>query len=181
MQPGNIPSVTLPPEEEITPGERRGSAVAHGAGVLVAVPLIVLGMMMGWSPRDIVFLYIPAPIVAYLIARSFRRRRMSFGSFQGMQATVIHLIISLLLLFVALFGVGGSLISPAIPLAVVVLFIYSVWGAWDTLFGEDFSYIGINRLLRHVSDVNLQRREQRRRFGQPYQVERSERDDERRT
>lgn len=174
MQPGNIPSVTLPPEDEITPGERRGSAIAHGSGLLIGLPIVLLSGW--WFGMPAAFGYISSPIVCYLIARSFRRRQKAWGSFQGIQATVAHLLIVFFLFPFAL-GAATPVWLSIVPL---ILFLYTLWGAWDVLFGEDFRYIGINRLLRHVANVNLQRQEQRRRFGQPYSVDRPDRDDERR-
>jgi chloramphenicol 3-O-phosphotransferase len=44
------------------------------------------------------------------------------------------------------------------------VFLYSLWGAIDTLLGYDFHYVGISNLLEHVSRTNLNRRERRRRW-----------------
>ena len=179
MQPRNIPQQLPPSEGEITAAERRGAAAAHAAGLLVGVPLFLLGLVMPQFGLPLAFAYIPSPILAYLIARSFRRRQVAWGSFQGMQATIVQLII-LFLIFPTAFE-GTEHFLPIIIPVVMVLFLYTLWAAWDTLFGEDFRYIGINRLLRHVANVNMQRQEQRRRFGQPYSVDRQDRDDERRS
>jgi hypothetical protein len=46
----------------------------------------------------------------------------------------------------------------------VILLIYTLWGAWETLFGYDFRYIGISNLMDHVSRRNMARRELRRRW-----------------
>ncbi len=157
-----------------TPAERRWGALAHAGGVFIGLPLIFLGLRMGIpSP----FVYIPATILAYLIARSFRGRRQVWGSFQGMQATVAHLFINLLL-FVILFSPDDSRLFMILPLLVIIAWIYTLWAAWDTLFGEDFRYILISRLLYRVSETNLQRPQRRRRFFRPYTVDGSSREDD---
>ena len=174
MQPPRLPPQPSQTPGEFSLGERRGSAAAHASGLWVGVPLILLGLLMGMQPA---FTYIPSAIVSYLIARSFRRNNQAWGAFQGMQATVIQLVILFLLLTVTLVGPAFPGLVLVLPLVALLLFIYSLWGAWETLFGEDFRYIGINRMLRHVSEVNLRRQERRRRFGQPYRIQEIDKDD----
>ena len=65
--------------------ERRSSAVAHASTLLVGMPLIPF--------LDFPMAFLPCPVVSYLIARSFRRRGMAWGTFQGMQASLIQLLI----------------------------------------------------------------------------------------
>ena len=173
--PGRFTQRQPTPQGEFWLSERHGAAVAHASGLLVGVPLIVLGLLFVQLPPA--FAYTPSPIVAYLIARSYRRRRMAWGAFQGMQATLVQLIILFLMFPITLWGAAAPGLVLLLPLVAMLLFLYSLWGAWDTLFGADFRYIGINRLMRHVSAVNLQRQERRRRFGQPYRIQEIEKDD----
>ena len=141
--------------------ERQGSAIAHGSGLLFGLPLILLaGFFLGMPPA---IAYFPSPFIAYyLFARRFRSKKLPWGAFQGMQAAVIHLAIALLALAGNLLGATSRPASLLFMLA-VLLFLYSVWGAWDTMLGEDFRYIGIDRLLHRVSQSNLKRQQQHRR------------------
>jgi fatty acid desaturase len=148
--------------------ERRGSAVAHASALLVGIPVILLQFL------PLPFAFLANPLVAYLIARSFRRRRMAWGAFQGMQASVVHLII-LALVFIPALTVGFSPLMAAILFtAALVLFLYTLWGAWDTLLGYNFRYIGISNFLDRVSQANLQRVERRRGLFQPYRTDRDD-------
>jgi hypothetical protein len=147
--------------------ERRGSAIAHGSGLIVGLPLILLlGFLVGMQPP---FSYIPSVIVSYMIARSFRRQRSAWGAFQGMQAAVIHLAVVILALAAQLLG-PASRPSQFLYLAATLIFLYSLWGAWDTLLGHDFRYIGIDGLLHRVSEANLRRQERRRGLFRPYRT-----------
>ena len=137
-----------------TKGERRGSSVAHGAALLIGLPLTILLI-------DFPLSLAPCPVVAYLIARSFRRRRLAWGAFQGMQASAVHLLILLL--------ATGTVLSDMVPhlalffgTAAFLLFLYSLWGSLDTLLGYDFRYVYVGNLLDRVSRANLNRREERR-------------------
>jgi len=136
--------------------ERRGSAIAHGSSLLIGLPLTFIVLPLPLS-------LVPCPVVAYLIARSFRRRKLAWGAFQGMQATVMHLAIFLLMFIASLIESSASLML-LFWTAGVLLFLYSLWGAMDTWLGYDFRYIGISRLLEQVSQANLNRQEQRRRW-----------------
>lgn len=147
--------------------ERWGSAIAHGSGLIVGLPLILfLGILVGLQPP---FSYIPSVIVSYMIARSFRRRRRAWGAFQGMQAAVVHLAVVTLALAAQLVG-PASRPSQFLYMAATLIFLYSLWGAWDTLLGHDFRYIGINGLLRRVSESNLRRQERKRGLFRPYRT-----------
>jgi hypothetical protein len=55
-------------------------------------------------------------------------------------------------------------------MAATLIFLYSLWGAWDTLLGHDFRYVGINGLLRRVSESNLRRQERKRGLFRPYRT-----------
>ena len=148
--------------------ERKGSAIAHGSGLIIGLPLILLlGLFVGLPPA---FSYIPSVIVSYMIARSFRRRRRAWGAFQGMQASVVHLGVVSFAMGAQLLG-SSSRPSQFLYMAATLIFLYSVWGAWDTLLGQDFRYIGINSLLHLVSESNLKRQEHRRGLFRPYRIE----------
>jgi hypothetical protein len=144
--------------------ERRGSALAHATALLIGMPILLTGFL----PLSLAF--IPCPVVSYLIARAFRRRRKAWGAFQGMQASVVQLII-VLLAFIA------SLIDPASRLFAIMFamgaltFLYTLWGAWDTLLGYDFRYIGISQFLDRVSRANLERQERRRGLFRRYRID----------
>ena len=138
--------------------ERRGSSVAHAGALLIGIPLTVFFL-------DPPFSFAPCPVIAYLIARSFRRRKLAWGAFQGMQASLIQLLIFILAAatvytspvpnLAATFGVAGFL-----------LFLYSLRGSLDTLLGYDFRYAGVGSWLERVARANLERPEPgRRRFG----------------
>jgi hypothetical protein len=148
--------------------ERRGSAVAHGSALLLGVPLLLLQLL----PLPLAFL--GNPVIAYLIARSFRRRHMAWGAYQGMQAAVIHFAMVVILFLPVIFAGEGHYLPMMSFTAALLLFLYSLWGAWDTLLGYDFKYIGISSLLHRVSQANLKRMEQDRGFFQPYRTERDE-------
>ena len=136
--------------------ETRGSAIAHGSALLIGLPLAVFLLPLPLS-------LVPCPVVAYFIARAFRRRKLAWGAFQGMQAAVVHLFI-LILMFTAS-RINSSLgLILAFWTAGVLLFLYSLWGAVDTALGYDFRYIGIGSLLDRVSQANLARQERRRRW-----------------
>ena len=155
-------------QDTLAPSECRWAALAHGAGLVIGAPLILLGAFSGLGIAP-AFAYIPCAVAAYMIARSFRRRRSFTGSFQGMQATVILIIT--LLLFVLLFSEAGSRLFLICMLAAFLLFLYALWGALDTLLGSDFRYLGISRLLYRVSEANMQRQERRRGFFRPYRID----------
>ena len=135
--------------------ERRGSCLAHGSALFIGLPLFIFLL-------PISFAFLPSPVAAYLISRAFRRREMSWGAFQAMQATVIH---SLIVVFAAL------IVVPELPGKIALsfgtlgflLFVYSLWAAFDTLLGDDFRYVGISNIADRISRVNLARRERSRR------------------
>ena len=135
--------------------EKWGSCLAHASGLVAGVPLIVfLGFPLA---------FLPCPVIAYMISRSFRRRSLAWGAAQAMQAAAVQLLILLL--------AGGTAVSGSVhQLALIfvtaafLLFLYSLWGALDTLLGYDFRYLYIGNLLDRVSQVNLSRREPRRRW-----------------
>jgi hypothetical protein len=80
-----------------------------------------------------------------------------------MQASLIQLLI---LALATITVVGGTIHPLAVTFgtAAFLVFLYSLWGAVDTLLGYDFRYVGISNLLDRVSQANLNRRERRRRW-----------------
>jgi hypothetical protein len=130
--------------------------VAHATALLIGVPLTLLLLPVPLS-------LVPCPVVSYLIARSFRRRKLPWGTFQGMQASLVQLLI---LGLATITVVGDAIPHLALTFGTVafLVFLYSLWGAVDTLLGYDFRYLGISKLLEHVSQTNLGRPERRRRW-----------------
>ena len=136
--------------------ERRGSAIAHGSALLIGVPLTIF-----FLPPPLSLL--PCPVVSYLISRSFRRRKLAWGAFQGLQASVIHFLIMLIATVVIVGDLPYRLALTAGTVA-FLLFLYSVWAALDTLLGYDVRYVGISNFLGRVSQANLGRQERSRKW-----------------
>ena len=136
--------------------ERWGSCLAHGSTLFIGVPLTI------WLHGFPLFLA-PCPVAAYLIARSFRRRSLAWGAFQGMQASAVQLLILLMAVLMLTAGPVPQL-AVLFGTAAFLLFLYSLWGALDTLLGYDFRYAYIGTLLDRVSRANLERPEPRRRW-----------------
>ncbi len=133
--------------------ERWGSCIAHGNALIVGLPVYMLFPNFPW------FLA-PCPVVAYIISRSFRRRRLAWGAFQGMQAALVQLLI---LLLAATASSAGFLPQIAFLLG-ILLFLYSLAGALDTFLGHDFRYVVIGNWMERASRANLERSERRRRW-----------------
>ena len=138
--------------------------MAHAAPLLFGVPLFPLLGSFGIS-----FTILPSPIVAYIISRAFRNQQSVWGAFQGMQATLVHLLLFVLMFVgeVSLFGqVSLSIPSQVTLISFVMaflLFLYTLWGAWDTAWGYDFRYIFISNFVDRITSANLARQELRRR------------------
>lgn len=131
-----------------------GSSIGHAAALLVGVPLIFfLGFPLA---------FLPCPVIAYMISRSFRRRSLAWGAFQAMQASAVQLLI-LLLAAGAVAAGGVPRLALFLGTGAFLLFLYSLWGALDTLLGYDFRYLYLGNLLERVSHANLIRPEPRRR------------------
>lgn len=154
------------PEERpvFTKGERAWGGVAHATPLLVGIPIFFLFLLLG-SNLSVMSL-IPCPIVAYLISRSFRRRQSPWGSFQGMQAAIAQLILIALILTASF--LNGTALSEAVPqiqlflfIAAFLLFLYTLWGAWDCAWGYDFRYILLSNFVDRVTAANLRRQERR--------------------
>lgn len=141
--------------------ERIGSAVAHGTPLVVGVPLVLITPLVG---GNLFMAILPCPIVAYVISRSFRRRQSHWGAFQAMQAALSQLI--LVVLTFVFIGMGDMLVPQLQAMSFVLtflLFLYTLWGAWDTAWGYDFRYIFISNFVDRVTAANLRRQEQRNR------------------
>ena len=132
--------------------ERWGSCAAHASALIIGIPLSMFLASFPWSLA-------PCPVFAYMLSRSYRRRRMAWGAFQSMQASVVQLLI---LLFAA--GAASGFFPRFSFLIAALLFLYSLAGALDAFLGYNFRYLGIGRALERVSNVNLGRPEQRRRW-----------------
>ncbi len=140
-----------------TKGERWGSALAHGSGLVIGVPIMVSGFL----PVSLAML--PCPVIAYFIGRGFRRRGMPWGAFQGLQAAMVHFLI-VALAYISSLGDPWSKPMVTSWTAAILLFLYTLWGAWDTLFGYNFRYIGLSRLVTRVSEANIRRHQRRQRW-----------------
>ena len=81
-----------------------------------------------------------------------------------MQAALVQLIlVALTFVFVAM---GDWLIPQMQAVSFVLtflLFLYTLWGAWDTAWGYDFRYIFISNFVDRVTAANLRRQEHRNR------------------
>ena len=142
--------------------ERVASSIAHAAPLLAGVTLFPLLGNIG-------FAILPSPIIAYVISRTFRHQQSPWGAFQGMQATLVHLVL-VVLVFLAYFT-GAGQASGTVPSQITLgsfvlaflLFLYTLWGAWDTAWGYDFRYIFISNFVDRITSANLLRQELRRR------------------
>ena len=135
--------------------ERRGAFVAHCSLLLIGLPLTFILLPVPFSLA-------PCPVVAYMLARYFRRRRLVWGAFQSIQASVIQMLILVVAALIMLTN-----LPPRIDLTLgtvgFLLFLYTLWAALDTLLGYDFHYIMISKVVHQVSEVNFGRQERRER------------------
>ena len=144
-----------------TRGERVGSSIAHGAPLLVGVPLLLITPLVG---GNLFMALVPCPVVAYVISRSFRRQESTWGAFQGMQATLVHLIIVVLsFLFLLSIDSAPTQLVTVLFVSTFLLFLYTLWGAWDTAWGYDFRYVFVSNLVDRITAANQRRQEGRRR------------------
>jgi hypothetical protein len=143
------------PELIATKREHRLGAIAHASALLIGVPI---------------FYFIPAlqslafaicPVISYMISRSFRRRQLAWGAFQALQAAAVQLLL-LILIFVFQLNQGTPRFADIVFMFIILVFIYTLWGAWDTLFGMNFRYLIIGPRLERVAHINLARFEPRR-------------------
>ena len=147
------------PEQRIAEhsrNERLGSAIGHASLLVVGFPATILLLDLPWS---LLF----CPVLPYMIGRSFRRRGMTWGAYQGIQASEVQLLI-LVVAIMAFLTSGFQGLRVIFIAGGFFLSLYTLWGALDTWLGDDFQYIGISRLLENVSRRNMARQEVRRRW-----------------
>ncbi len=134
--------------------ERWGAFAAHSSLLLIGLPLTFILLPIPFSLA-------PCPVVSYMLARYFRRRRLVWGANQSIQASAVQVLIVL---------VAGLIVLTNMPLSIdlalgtvgFLLFLYTLWAALDTLLGFDFHYALIGNAVRRVSEANLKRQERRR-------------------
>ena len=158
------PEIEIPAYSTI---ERLGAAAGHASLLVAGIPATVLLLDLPWS-------LLSCPVLPYLIGRSFRRRGMAWGAYQGMQASAVQLLI-LVMAIMAFLTSGFQSLSYLFIAGGFFLFIYSLWGALDTWLGDDFQYIGISRLLENVSRRNMARQELRHKWFRSGSSDRNDR------
>lgn len=134
--------------------ERWGAGFAHSSLLLIGLPLTVILLPIPFSLA-------PCPVVAYMLARFFRRRMLVWGSNQSIQASAIQVLIFLLAGIVVLTNLPRQ-IDLAFGTVGFLLFLYTLWAAFDTLLGYDFRYVLIGKMVSRVSEANLKRQERRK-------------------
>ncbi len=144
-------------QSSYSPIERLGAGVSHASLLLLGLPLTIVLLPVPFS-------LVPCPVVAYLIARYFRRRSAVWGADQSSQAAAVQVLILLLVGLIVLTGLPSG-IDAALGTIGFLLFLYTLWAAFDTLLGYDFRYAFIGKVLSRVSETNLRRRERRRRWS----------------
>ena len=96
-----------------------------------------------------------------MIARFFRRRNLAWGADQSIQASAIQVLIFLIAGLVVFTNLPRQ-IGMAIGTSGFLLFLYTLWAAFDTSLGYDFRYILIGKTVSRVSKANLKRQERRK-------------------
>ena len=134
--------------------ERWGAGFAHSSLLLIGLPLTVILLPIPFSLA-------PCPVVTYMIARFFRRRMLVWGANQSIQASAIQVLIVLVAGMVVLTNLSRQ-IDLALGTAGFLLFLYTLWAAFDTVLGYDFRYVFIGKLVARVSEANLKRQERRK-------------------
>ena len=134
--------------------ERWGASFAHSSLLLIGLPLTVILLPIPFSLA-------PCPVVAYMLARFFRRRMLVWGANQSIQASAIQVLIFLVAGMVVLTNLSHQ-IDLALGTAGFLLFLYTLWAAFDTLLGYDFRYVLIGKVVSRVSEANLKRQERRK-------------------
>lgn len=133
--------------------ERYGAGIAHSGLLLIGLPLTIFLLPIPFSLA-------PCPVVSYLLARFFRRRGLAWGANQSIQASAVQVLIVLVAGLMVLTNMPTG-IDLTLGTVALLLFLYTLWGALDTLLGYDFNYILIGNAVRRVSDANLKRQERR--------------------
>ena len=134
--------------------ERWGAGFAHSSLLLIGLPLTVILLPIPFSLA-------PCPVVTYMIARFFRRRMLVWGANQSIQASAIQVLIVLVAGMVVLTNLSRQ-IDLALGTAGFLLFLYTLWAAFDTVLGYDFRYVFIGKVVARVSEANLKRQERRK-------------------
>lgn len=136
--------------------ERVGAGIAHSSLLIIGAPLTLTLLPI---PFSLAF----CPVVAYLIARFFRRRMLAWGANQSIQASAVQVLIVLVVGFVVLTDLPSS-IDLTLGTFGFLLFLYTLWAAFDAFLGYDFHYALIGGAVSRVSEANLKRQERRKRW-----------------
>ena len=133
--------------------ERLGASVAHSS-------LLLIGLPLSFVLLPIPFSLAPCPVLSYMLARYFRRKMSVWGVNQSMQASAMQVLILLVAALVALTNMHHR-IDLILGTAGFLLFVYTLWAAFDTLLGYDFRYALIGNAVTRVSEANLRRQKRR--------------------
>ena len=134
--------------------ERWGACFAHSTLLSIGLPLTIILIPIPFSLA-------PCPVVAYMLARFFRRRNLAWGADQSIQASAIQVLIFLIAGLVVFTNLPRQM-GMAIGTSGFLLFLYTLWAAFDTSLGYDFRYILIGKTVSRVSKANLKRQERRK-------------------
>ena len=133
---------------------RWGAGFAHSTLLSIGLPLTIILIPIPFSLA-------PCPVVAYMLARFFRRRNLAWGADQSIQASAIQVLIFLIAGLVVFTNLPRQM-GMAIGMSGFLLFLYTLWAAFDTSLGYDFRYILIGKTVSRVSKANLKRQERRK-------------------
>ena len=137
--------------------ERWGASFAHSTLLFIGLPLTIILIPIPFSLA-------PCPVVAYMLARFFRRRNLSWGADQSIQASAIQVLIFLIAGLVVFIDLPRQM-DMAIGTSGFLLFLYTLWAAFDTSLGYDFRYVLIGKSVSRVTSANLKRQERRKRWS----------------
>ena len=134
--------------------ERWGASFAHSTLLFIGLPLTIILIPIPFSLA-------PCPVVAYMLARFFRRRNLSWGADQSTQASAIQVLIFLIAGLVVFTNLPRQM-ELAIGTSGFLLFLYTLWAAFDTSLGYDFRYVLLGKSVSRVTTANLKRQERRK-------------------
>ena len=137
--------------------ERWGASFAHSTLLFIGLPLTIMLIPIPFSLA-------PCPVVAYVLARFFRRRNLAWGADQSIQASAIQVLIFLIAGLVVFIDLPRQM-EMAIGTSGFLLFLYTLWAAFDTSLGYDFRYVLIGKSVSRVTSANLKRQERRKRWS----------------
>ena len=137
--------------------ERWGASFAHSTLLFIGLPLTIILIPIPFSLA-------PCPVVAYVLARFFRRRNLAWGADQSIQASAIQVLIFLIAGLVVFIDLPRQM-EMAIGTSGFLLFLYTLWAAFDTSLGYDFRYVLIGKSVSRVTSANLKRQERRKRWS----------------